>query len=92
MTIWDERILEILNFDGPSTPTKLSERDYIEISQSQVSRRLSTLNEHKLVTSLGNGVYQISEKGEYYLEGLYDAEAMTKINRNESGNDSATEA
>lgn len=81
MSIWDDRILEVLRADGPNTPTKLSERDCINVSQPQVSRRLSKLKENEFVSSLGNGVYKITDKGECYLRGTYDAEKRMTVNK-----------
>ena len=49
-------------------------RDNSRIGASYLGR-LSTLADHGLLHRLPNGVYAISEKGEAYLEGEYDAEA-----------------
>lgn len=69
MTIWDDRILEILRGADSGTPSELAEEEYIRVSRQQVSRRLQKLNEHNLVQHLGNGVYIITERGERYLDG-----------------------
>ena len=69
MTIWDDRILEILRDEESGTPSKLAEREHIRVQSPQVSRRLKKLNERGLVHHLGNGVYIITEKGERYLDG-----------------------
>ncbi|MDB9301256.1 PhiH1 repressor [Halorubrum ezzemoulense] len=74
MSIWDDRILEILSDEGPQTPSKISERDHIRVGSSNISRRLSKLADHDLVDPLGNGVYQITRDGRLYLVGGYDAE------------------
>lgn len=79
MSIWDERILEMLRLDGPNVPTDLSERDCIHVSQPQVSRRLSKLEEHDMAENLGNGVYRITAVGEKYLSGEYDAENAVEL-------------
>lgn len=92
MSIWDDRILEVLQAGGANTPTKLSERDCINVGQPQVSRRLSKLNENELVTSLGNGVYQITEKGESYLQGKYNAEENIMVQRNDTDSESVNKA
>lgn len=69
MTIWDDRILEILRNQDSGTPKELSEDEHIRVSRPQVSRRLKKLNERGLVQHLGNGVYIITERGERYLDG-----------------------
>lgn len=92
MSIWDDRILEVLRLDGANTPTKLSEHDCIHVSQPQVSRRLSKLNEHNFVTSLGNGVYQISDRGKLYLLGEFDAEKNVRIDKDSSSSNAASKA
>jgi len=74
MSIWDDRILEILAEEGAKTPSKISDRDFIHVGASNISRRLSKLNENDMVEKLGNGVYQITRNGELYLLGGYNAE------------------
>ena len=74
MTIWDDRILEIVNEEGNGSPTELANREEIHISKSSVSRRLTKLADHGLLQPLANGVYVISAAGEAYLNGKYDAE------------------
>lgn len=75
MTIWDDRILEIVKEEGPSSPKTLEDTDLLHISKGHISRRLSKLADHGFLHRLPNGVYSITEKGEAYLEGKYDAEA-----------------
>ena len=79
MSIWDERILEVLRNEGPKTPTKISKLDHIHVSQPHVSDRLSRLRENNFVKSLGNGVYKITDNGKLYLDGKYDAESHVNI-------------
>jgi Mn-dependent DtxR family transcriptional regulator len=74
MTIWDDRILEIISQEGTTSAAILSESDSIHISRSQISRRLKKLAEHEMLDKLPNGVYSITEKGEAYLDEEYDAE------------------
>lgn len=69
MTIWDDRILEVIREEGSGSPTPLSEHDYIHISASQVSKRLKKLSEYGLLEALGNGVYVTTPEGERYLDG-----------------------
>lgn len=80
MTIWDDRILEIMREDGPTSPTPLSKHDYIRIGKSGVSKRLNRMREHGLIQELGNGVYSITTTGESYLDGEIDAEKLSEGN------------
>jgi len=74
MVLWDDRILEILEYDGPSTPSDIAEEDHIHVGRSNISKRVKKLNDHELIENLGNGVYQITSKGRFYLYGGYDCE------------------
>jgi DNA-binding Lrp family transcriptional regulator len=75
MVIWDEKILEYLALEGPATPTNIADFDHIHVGSSHINRRLKKLEEHELVRTLGNGVYQATEQGALYLLGEYDAES-----------------
>ena len=74
MTIWDDRVLETLRKEGAKPVGEISKMESIHISQPHVSRRCSKLADKGLVVALGNGVYKITEAGEGYLDGEYDAE------------------
>ena len=76
MTLWDDRILEIIREEESGSPKQLSDNKYIRVSRSQVSRRLKKLAEHGLLNDLGNGVYIITEQGEQYLDGEIDADEL----------------
>nr|WP_236642316.1 ArsR family transcriptional regulator [Salinigranum halophilum] len=76
MTIWDDRILEIIQREGSGSPTELAESKYIRVSPQHVSRRLKKLAEHGMLNHLGNGVYVITEIGEEYLDGEVDADEL----------------
>ncbi|QFU83368.1 helix-turn-helix domain-containing protein [Natronorubrum aibiense] len=86
MTIWDDRILEIIRDEDAGRVGDLTERDAIRISPSSVSRRCKKLAEHGLLTPLGNGVYTISDRGEAYLDEEYDAENEVYLNGNGANN------
>ena len=80
MTIWDDRILEYLLHNESATPKELDESGYVKVSRSQISRRLSKLNENGLLRHLGNGVYVISDKGKAYLNEEYNVEEDVYVN------------
>lgn len=89
MTIWDDRILEIIRAEDAGRVGDLAERESIRISQSSVSRRCKKLAEHGLLTPLGNGVYTITEEGKAYLDEEYDAENGVYLDQN-NANDGPT--
>lgn len=74
MTIWDDRILELIRDNGPTPVGELSDHDSIRISHSSISRRCQKLAKNRLLNKIGNGVYAITEQGEAYLDEEYDAE------------------
>jgi len=90
MSIWDDRILEVIR-DDPDKVGKVSEllkHDHIKISQSQVSRRCQKLADHGLLRKIGDGVYVITERGEGYLDGeisTYEDEPDEIRDRDEEG-------
>lgn len=76
MTIWDDRILELIREEGSGSPKELSDTKYVRVSRQHVSRRLKRLAEHGMLNHLGNGVYVITKVGEEYLEGEIDADEL----------------
>jgi DNA-binding Lrp family transcriptional regulator len=84
MTIWDDRILELIRRDGSGSPTELAETEYIDVSATHVGRRLKRLAEHGMVRPLGNGVYVITEVGEAYLDGEVSAKNLDGNDGDES--------
>ena len=74
MTIWDDRLLELIREDGSGSPSELADSEYVRVSRQHVSRRLKKLSEHGMLDHLGNGVYVITERGINYLDGELDAE------------------
>lgn len=83
MVIWDDRILEIIAKYGPSTPTKISNREEILVSTPHISNRLNGLAKNNLLDPLGNGVYSITEEGRGYLLGAYCAQKQEWVNNDE---------
>jgi repressor of nif and glnA expression len=71
MTIWDDRILEIIRSDEDKIGKvgELANHEHIRITQSSVSRRCRKLAEHGLLRPVGDGVYILTERGEGYLDG-----------------------
>lgn len=79
MTIWDDRILEVIREEGSGSPKKLKESGYIRVSRTHISRRLRELANHGMLQHLGNGVYVITELGEDYLDGELDADELEEV-------------
>lgn len=88
MTIWDDRIMEIIQDGGPTSAGELNKEDYIRTSRPNISRRLNKLADHDLLHRLPNGVYSLTEKGEKYLNGELDAEDLNE--KTENGDESAS--
>lgn len=89
MTIWDDRILEVIREEGSGSPSELAGTDVIRVSRQHVSRRLQKLADHQLLTHLGNGVYVITEEGKKYLDGELDADELEDASDNGEGTASA---
>lgn len=84
MTIWDDRILEHIRAEDGGRVGELADKENIRVTNTHVSRRCKKLAEHGLLRDLGNGVYVITEEGEAYLDGEYDAENHVYLNDNET--------
>jgi Mn-dependent DtxR family transcriptional regulator len=74
MVIWDDRIMELLRVNGPMSVGELADADEIRIVRSTVSGRCSRLAEEGYLNRYANGVYDITEKAEKYLDEEWDAE------------------
>ena len=82
MTIWDDRILEVIREGGPSSASELKKNKYIRISRPTITRRLNKLADHELLDRLPNGVFTLSDKGQQYLNGEIDAEKLESSPQN----------
>lgn len=79
MVIWDDRILMYLSKHGPDAPLPISKHRLIHTGRSNISIRLNLLTEHNLTSEIANGVYEITELGEEYLSGDYNAETGERL-------------
>ncbi len=68
----DDRVLEFLREEGPSSPKKMFDDGRIRFSRGYINTRCQKLAKYGLVVNLGNGVYSITERGERYLNGDLD--------------------
>ncbi|HKL30127.1 MAG TPA: MarR family transcriptional regulator [Natrialbaceae archaeon] len=73
MTMADDRILEYLAEEGTSTPKRMADDARMRFSRSYINARCTELAQRSFVLNLGNGVYQITYRGQQYLDGELDA-------------------
>ena len=69
----DDRILEYLSEEGPSSPKEMADDGRVRFSHSYITTRCKALTEKGFLIRYGYGVYAITDRGEDYLEGEYDA-------------------
>lgn len=72
----DVYILEYLDERGPAAPSKIYRDTRLPFAESYVGNRCRTLADHRFVRNLGNGTYQITERGEEWLDGEFDAATL----------------
>ena len=73
MTKADERILEYLDAEGKAQPKMISDDERVLFEGKYINQRLYNLLEAGFVQRVGRGVYVITEQGEDYLAGEFDA-------------------
>lgn len=81
MVLADDRILEYLSENGPTTPSKMHDSGAIRFSRGYINTRCQILSDYGLVRNLGNGVYQIKEPGEQYLASELDTAELETDNQ-----------
>lgn len=72
----DDRILEYLDECGPTPPKEMADSGLVRFSRQHINQRCKTLVSYGLTIHLGNGVYDITTKGESYLEGELDVQTL----------------
>lgn len=87
MSIVDERVLEWLDSHETANPAKIKDEAGLPYSKGYVAQRCQELEEKGMIRSLGRGVYMITERGEDYLIGEYDARELDEDS--EAGNEAA---
>lgn len=73
MVLADDRILEFLQEFGPAAPSKIAADERIVWGRQHIGNRCRKLAKYGLTKEVGNGVYAISEQGEQYLHGEFNA-------------------
>lgn len=76
MSIVDERVLEYLSSHESGSPKQIREEVGIPYSDGYVAQRCQKLAENDFLSPLGRGVYRITERGEAYLSGEFDARKL----------------
>jgi Mn-dependent DtxR family transcriptional regulator len=84
MSVWDDRILELLNENGAMSVGDIYRHEYIRKSKSTVSRRVNRLQDKGLTEEIANGVYRITEQGVGYLSEEYDVENEVWLNQDQA--------
>lgn len=74
MTLADERILEFLSERGNHQPAQIAAE--FGFHRKYIGRRCRILEEHGFLDNLGNGLYRITDQGQKYLTGEFDASEL----------------
>lgn len=69
LTQADERLLELLEAEGPLSTTMVTEDDRIEFSRPYMNERLTKLSRAGFVQRWARGHYRITEEGKALLAG-----------------------
>lgn len=75
MTALDDRILEILDSSGLVLSPSIIAYN-LDRSREGVAKRVSKLEEYRLITREERGKYRITETGTAYLQGDLDASSI----------------
>lgn len=75
----DERILEVLESEGPKTPKQMSSdgEGWVANGMSSMQQRCFALHRAGLLDRPAHGLYQISDDGRRFLTGEYDARGLS---------------
>lgn len=74
MTLVDERILEYLAEHEAGSPSEIHDECCMAYHRNYFAERARTLADHGMIQRISaKGVYRITEQGEEYLAGEYDA-------------------
>lgn len=68
----DPFVLEYLSEEGLSSPSEIADDGRVSFERTYINKRLKALEKRSLVRNMGNGMYQLTEKGDAWLAGEYD--------------------
>ena len=80
MSVWDDRILELLRESDSMClpPVRIDSSEYIRVSKPQIVRRLQRMEEYGLVDG-ENGYYKLTERGIGYLDEQIDVGESERV-------------
>lgn len=72
----DYFLLEFLAEEGLSSPSDIASDGRIPYGRTYINQRLIELDEHGFTRNAGNGMYQLTERGQEWLAGDFDARIL----------------
>lgn len=81
MVLLDERILELFveSDEEFMSVSEIAEHPRIPYSSQYVGQRSRKLANHGLLYAVGNGMYTLTDEGEAYLKGEYNAAENSNV-------------
>jgi predicted transcriptional regulator len=76
----DDRILEFLQEEGPSSPSEIAGDSRVKFSKSYIATRCKELLKRDFLVQYGHGVYAITDRGIEYLNEEFDASSLDNNN------------
>lgn len=79
----DPFILEYISETGAASPAELVDDDRagLPFSRGYVNTRCQSLEEHEFLVNIGNGMYQLTDRGRDWLAGDFDARTLDEGNQ-----------
>jgi hypothetical protein len=69
----DPYILEYLQEEGLSSPSDIANDGRVPFGRTYINKRLQALGNREMVINMGNGMYQLTQRGDDWLQGEFDA-------------------
>lgn len=76
MVLADDRILELIREKWNASPQILADDGRIPWGKEHINQRLWKLRDAGLVTRVGRGIYTLTDEGDAYLDGEFDARKL----------------
>lgn len=82
----DPFILEYIAEHGPASPTDLIREDggALPFSRGYINTRCQDLENKEFLINIGNGMYQLKERGQDWLSGDFDARTLDEGNKSKA--------
>lgn len=68
----DDRVLEFIMSNGPSSIKTIHESGDVDYAYNTIATRARVLADNGLLDKIGQGSYQLADKGQQYLVGAID--------------------